>query len=60
MRDEEQNDATPATVRMNVSYCQRCGALRIHPAAEKDRICPHCRRETDWIKQEGRNATSQL
>jgi hypothetical protein len=42
--ENEAIQETACETRMAVSYCQRCGALRLHPEGEEDTACLPCRR----------------
>lgn len=49
-------DASRGTVdagRMELSYCQRCGTLRVHPAGGAGHICAACAKAIRWIYGEG-------
>lgn len=50
----EPGDEPSAVIRMELSYCPRCGSLRIHPAGTTRNVCAACVRALAWLYQEQR------
>jgi hypothetical protein len=48
---KQKSEAAPvgAAVRVSLSYCPRCGRLRVCPAEETQRVCLECLRFLMWI-----------
>lgn len=53
MELQATREATDVT-RIKVSYCQRCGALRLHPEGEDDTVCQPCRKLASEAAREAR------
>lgn len=51
MELEATREMTEET-RMAVGYCQRCGALRLHPEGEEDTVCQPCRKRASEAARE--------
>lgn len=40
---------------MRLSYCERCGTLRVHAAADASPFCASCAQTLAWLGAEGRS-----
>ncbi len=54
MKSTETPATAPDFIRMELSYCERCGALRIQPANCHARFCAGCSKTLAWIGAEAR------
>jgi hypothetical protein len=55
MKSEPAVELEAGYTRMQLSYCERCGALRVRAAADSSPFCPSCARTLSWLEGEARS-----
>ncbi len=47
--EKRHTEVEAEAVRVELSYCSRCGTLWVHPSGDGGRVCRRCERLLAWL-----------
>jgi hypothetical protein len=53
MKSQERpsiSSTLPKTVRLELKYCERCGALSLHEEGKVEKTCRGCTQALGWLR----------